>query len=207
MTSARTGITFHTHTALADGLRELFLQLEDRLLLSQPLKVYLAGGMAVHLYTAERVTTDVDAEFGARIKIPEDLAVEIILEDGSTQIVYIDTNYNSSFALMHEDYLDDSIEVDMGVQNIELRVLSPCDLAVSKIARLSDNDREDIASLVRAGLTTAGEIEQRANEAILGFVGGEAMLRANLRDALVLATEAALSREHPDSYEPSGMDM
>jgi len=54
---------FHTRTALADGLRELFKQLEDRLALRDPLNVYLAGGMAVHLYTASRVSTDVDAEF------------------------------------------------------------------------------------------------------------------------------------------------
>jgi hypothetical protein len=41
---------FHTRTALADGLRDLFRQLEERLSLSRPLTVYLAGGMAVHLY-------------------------------------------------------------------------------------------------------------------------------------------------------------
>lgn len=58
---------FHTRTALAEGLRELFKQLEKRLSLRSPLNVYLAGGMAVHLYTASRVTTDVDAEFGARV--------------------------------------------------------------------------------------------------------------------------------------------
>ncbi len=41
---------FHTHTALAEGLRELFVQLEERLSLRSPVNVYLAGGMAVHLY-------------------------------------------------------------------------------------------------------------------------------------------------------------
>jgi len=42
---------FHTQTALAEGLRELFRQLEERLSLRSPVNVYLAGGMAVHLYT------------------------------------------------------------------------------------------------------------------------------------------------------------
>jgi hypothetical protein len=39
--------------------------------------VYLADGMAVHLYTANRVTTDVDAEFGGRVHLPNDLMVEV----------------------------------------------------------------------------------------------------------------------------------
>jgi hypothetical protein len=105
---------FHTHTALANGLRELFKQLEERLSLRRPLKVFLAGGMAVHLYTANRVTTDVDAEFGSRVFIPNDLIVDVALEDGTHESVYFDTNYNSSFALLHEDYLDDAIPLDLG---------------------------------------------------------------------------------------------
>lgn len=181
---------FHTRTALAAGLRELLRQLEERLSLAQPLKVYLAGGMAVHLYTASRVTTDVDAEFGSRVLLPNDLMVEVILEDGSPQVIYLDTNYNPTFALMHEDYLDDAIPVDFGLDNMRVLVLSPVDLAVSKIARLAQNDREDIQALVRLGLTTADEIEERATSALAGYVGGQAMLLLNLRDAVALAREA-----------------
>jgi hypothetical protein len=185
-------IAFHTRTALANGLRDLFKQLEERLSLSRPLTAYLAGGMAVHLYTANRVTTDVDAEFSGRIIIPNDLMVEITLEDGSPQLIYLDTNYNSTFALMHEDYQDDAIFVDLGLEHIQVRVLSPVDLAVSKIARLADNDREDIQELVRLGLTTADEIEQRAKHALVGYIGGQALLQVNLMDALAIArnTEA-----------------
>lgn len=62
-------------------------------------------------------------------------------------------------------------------------------LAVSKIARFADNDRENIAALVRMKLTTADEIEQRTNEALGGFVGGVNMLRFNIRDAVALARE------------------
>lgn len=181
------GAAFHTRTALAKGLQDLFKQLEQRLSLSKPLTVYLAGGMAVHLYTANRVTTDVDAEFSGRVILPNDLMVEITLEDGSPQLIYLDTNYNSTFALMHEDYQDDAIPVDLGLEHIQVKVLSPVDLAVSKIARLADNDREDIRALVRLGLTTANEIERRANSALVGYIGGQALLMANLRDALVIA--------------------
>ncbi|WP_457833067.1 DUF6036 family nucleotidyltransferase, partial [Staphylococcus aureus] len=92
--------------------------------------------------------------------LPNDLMVEVMLEDGTPQVVYLDTNYNSSFALMHEDYLDDAIPIDLGVDQIRVHVLSPVDLAVSKIARFADNDKEDIAALVRLGLTSADAIEQ-----------------------------------------------
>jgi Nucleotidyltransferase of unknown function (DUF6036) len=186
---------FHTRTALAEALRELFKQLEERLALRSPINVYLAGGMAVHLYTASRVTTDVDAEFGSRIFIPSDLIVDVTLEDGTQQSVYFDTNYNSSFALMHEDYLDDAIPLNIGVEQIRLHVLSPVDLAVSKIARFAENDKEDIAELVRLRLTNADEIEQRATSALGGYVGGLAMLRLNLRDAVAMARQVEAQRK------------
>lgn len=184
------GIVFHTGTALADALVELFRQLETRLSLSKPLTAFLAGGMAVHLYTATRVTTDVDAEFSSRVLIPNDIMVETTLEDGSQRLVYFDTNYNSSFALMHEDYLDDAIPIDIGLEHIHVRVLSPVDLAVSKIARFADNDRDDIRDLVRLGLTTADEIEERANSALIGYIGDQSMLRHNIKDAVAIAREA-----------------
>ncbi|QQX83016.1 hypothetical protein JJQ59_11170 [Cupriavidus necator] len=180
---------FHTHTALAEGLRELLTQLERWLSLRRPLTVYLAGGMAVHLYTANRVTTDVDAEFAGRVMLPQDLLVEVELEDGTPQVIYLDTNYNPIFALMHEDYQEDSIAVDLGLEQIRVQVLSPTDLAVSKIARLADNDREDIRALVNAGLTSADKIEDRATNALGGYVGGLEMLKANLRDAVAIARE------------------
>jgi hypothetical protein len=192
------GKMFHTHTALAEGLRKLFKQLEERIALSKPLAVYLAGGMAVHLYTAKRVTTDVDAEFAGRVFIPNDLMVEITMEDGSSQLIYLDTNYNSTFALMHEDYREDAIPVDLGLEHIQVYVLSPVDLAVSKIARLASNDCEDIQELIRLGLTTADEIEQRAKSAVAGYVGGQAALLLNLRDAVALARYAETRREKID---------
>lgn len=196
-------VTFHTHTALAEGLRELFRELEQRLSLRSPISVFLAGGMAVHLYTANRVTTDVDAEFGGRIHLPNDLAVEITLEDGTPQVVYLDTNYNSTFALLHEDYLDDALLVDLGVDQIRMHVLSPVDLAVSKISRFADNDKEDIAALVRLGLTDANEIEARATSALSGYIGGQDMLLCNLRDAVALARQVEAENDESPPAESS----
>ena len=76
---------------------------------------------------------------------------------------------------------------------IKLHVLAPVDLAVSKIARFADNDKEDIVALVRSGLTSADEIESRATDVLAAYVGGQAMLKLNLRDALALARQAETS--------------
>ena len=175
---------FHRTTPLAAGLRRLLEELGRRLELDRPVTLYLAGGMAVHLYTGSRVTTDVDAEFDARIAVPSDLVIQVVLENGRQQALYFDTNYNPMFALMHEEYQEAAIELDLGIERFRTLVLSPLDLAVSKLARFADNDREDVRALVRAGLVTAAGLESRAREALAGFVGGASMVRANVDDAV-----------------------
>src|SRR5882762_566520 len=38
-----------------------------------PIRMYVAGGAALHLYTGERVSRDIDATFSHRIALPENL--------------------------------------------------------------------------------------------------------------------------------------
>ena len=179
----------HTDTALALGLKLLFDKLEQGLELSAPLVVYLAGGMAVHLYTSERVTTDVDAEFSARLAIPSDLLIDVEMENGESVALYFDTNFSPMFGLLHEDYQQDAIGVDLGLKLISVKVLSPIDLAVSKLARYADNDRQDIQQLVRLGLINADEIEERAASALTAFIGGQRMVKLNIDQAVAEARE------------------
>ncbi|MDR0275563.1 MAG: hypothetical protein LBI48_09545 [Burkholderiaceae bacterium] len=181
---------FHTGTALAGALRKILRRLEQEIAPDAPICVYLAGGMAVHLYTGKRVTTDIDAEFSRRIVLPPDLTVDVTLEDGSEKLVYLDGNYNSTFGLMHEDYLEDALPINLGTGKFSVCVLAPVDLAVSKIARLADSDKEDIAELARAGLTTAEAIEQRAREAAKYCAAPPVLLEYNIRDAVEIARQA-----------------
>jgi hypothetical protein len=180
-------IEFATHTELARGLQQLVSELQKRTDLRQPIKMFIAGGMAVHLYTGARVTTDVDAEFSKRILLPSDLVVET--KDGD--MLYLDQSYNSTFALMHENYLEDSIPVPIGTDLIHVYVLSPIDLVVSKIARFSGPDAEDIAGLIARFHINAEEIERRADEALAGYVGNVDYLRMNLRAVLQIAQRQA----------------
>jgi hypothetical protein len=191
-------IKLHTESPLALALRRLLKKLEDSLELSRPITLTLAGGMAAHLYTRHRVTTDVDAEFSARVIIPNGMAVELVDPDfpDAGGSLYIDTNYNSSFALMHEDYLSDAIPVPLdGLKWITVRALCPVDLAVSKIARLRGPDMEDICMLATAGLVTAEEIRARAEEAMVGYIGNPRMLKLNLQDVLNASQEIEGNRE------------
>ena len=197
MSAAAGEFPFHRTTALARGLKRILEALEDRLELDRSVTLHLAGGMAVHLYTGRRVTTDVDAEFDARVAVPDDLVVGVVLENGAEQVLYLDTSYNPMFALMHEDYQDDAIELDLGLRHLRVFVLSPLDLAVSKLARFADNDREDVRALVDAGLVTAAGLESRATEALKGFVGGLSMVRANVRDAVAQAEVIEARRAPP----------
>jgi hypothetical protein len=176
----------HLDTDLARGLAQLFHELEQKLDLQKQVNAYLAGGMAMHLYTGRRFTTDVDAEFDARLLLPADLSVMTKLDDGSDQMLYLDTNYNPTFALMHEDHQVDAQAIDIGTSMLRLHVLSPVDLAVSKLSRFAANDQEDIAILVGAGLTDGESISLRAREALSGYVGNTATLLGHLEAALRL---------------------
>lgn len=184
-------IEFATHTELAEGLRTLIRELEKRTDLREPINMVIAGGMAIHLYTAARVTTDVDAEFSKRILLPSDL----IVETKNGDMLYLDASYNSSFALMHEDYLQDALPVPVGTDLVHVFVLSPLDLVISKIARYSGPDSTDIAEIISRFQIPAAAIERRAEEALGGYVGNSNYLRMNLRD--VLATAERLSMTPP----------
>jgi len=188
--------TLHLDTPFAHGLQRLLQSLEERAELATPVEVFLAGGMAVHLYTGKRVTHDVDVEFGARILIPTDLVVDVDTDAERAQPLFLDANYNPMFSLLHPDYQEDAITVPLRLKALRLRVLAPVDLAVSKMARLADVDREDILDLVRLGLTTSSAIAERAAEALKGYVGNTRFVEANVRDAVAAARALGSAAGH-----------
>src|SRR2546423_12917036 len=97
-----------------------------------PIRMYVAGGAALHFYTGERVSEDIDAVFSRRVALPENLEVAYRDADGAARLLYFDRQYNDSFALLHEDAHDDSLPLTLdGLdQNaLEVRLLSPLDLA------------------------------------------------------------------------------
>jgi hypothetical protein len=154
--------------------------------------MYVAGGAALHFHTGERVSVDVDATFSRRIALPDGLDVAYRDEGGAARLLYFDRQYNDTLGLMHEDAQDDSIPlalegIDPGV--LEVRILTPVDLAVSKLGRFSEQDRADIAALARRGLVTPADLERRAIEALDVCVGDTQRLRGTIASAVeIVAT-------------------
>ena len=146
--------------------------------------LYLAGGLAVNFHCGTRYTEDVDASFSVRnIQLPKDLTVGYKRSDGTDAFIYFDKNYNTSFALLHPEFEARSPEwPGIGNENrtIRLRVLDPLDLAVSKLSRFSDQDREDIFTLASQGYFTAQQLRGHAEEALEYYIGDRRSTRTSM---------------------------
>jgi hypothetical protein len=156
--------------------------------------MYIAGGAALHFHTGSRVSVDVDASFSRRIALPEGLEVAYRDEDGAARMLYFDRQYNDTLGPMHEDAYDDSIPLALGGIDphvLDVRLLTPLDLAVSKLGRFSPQDRADIAVLARRGLIDAEALTRRAFEAVDGYVGDVTRLRGNVEAAARVVTDAS----------------
>ncbi|MGH8704630.1 MAG: DUF6036 family nucleotidyltransferase [Burkholderiales bacterium] len=171
------------------------------------LRMYVAGGAAVHFYTGARITDDVDAAFSRRLLVPDNLEVAYTDRDGKARLLYFDKQYNETFGLVHEDAHADALPLELeGIdrKSVDLRLFSPLDLAVSKLARFAQNDRDDIRALARAGLIGAAELRRRAEEALAGYVGEEGAVRTSIALACGIVSKekprSRRSRRRPPSY-------
>ena len=163
-----------------------------------PVRMFLAGGAALHLYTGVRVSKDIDAAFSHRIALPDDLQVSYRGADGAARVLYFDYQYNDTLALMHDDAREDAALVELpGVDAkvLEVRVLSPVDLAVSKLGRFSEQDRADVVALARAGRLQAAPLRRRAEAALRAYVGDTARVQGAIDIACRLVEAATRSAD------------
>jgi hypothetical protein len=150
---------------------------------SSPIRMFVAGGVAVHYYTGVRPTRDVDAVFSHKMLLPADLDVNYLDANGTPRLLYFDRQYNDTFGLLHEDANDDSVSIclpGVDAKKLDVRLLSPLDVAVSKLARFENHDRTDILALAEAGLITGRQLRRRAEEALAAYVGNVAGVRVSL---------------------------
>lgn len=150
----------------------------------EPIVMYLAGGLAVNYYCGNRVTGDVDASFSKRMSLDySELIVDFLDANGKPTQLFFDATYSPTLGPMHEDYENDSQEW-LGIGNerrlVKLRVLSPVDLAVSKLGRFEGPDRSDIKELAEHGYFTEEEFRERAEAAASYFVGNVRRLRTTI---------------------------
>jgi hypothetical protein len=185
-------------SAIVDRIAASLVGLPQR---APPIKMYVAGGAALHFYTGERVSRDIDAAFSHRIALPENLEVAYRDADGAARLLYFDRQYSDTFALMHEDAYEDSVALSLEASDssrLEVRLLSALDLAVSKLGRFSSQDRDDIAALARRKLISSAALRRRAEDALHGYVGDTARVQGSIELAcrIVADTEKRGTKGH-----------
>lgn len=136
-----------------------------------PVKAYLTGGGAVHYYCNSRVSDDIDLIMQYAVKIPEDLFVVWLNEEGTLEQVHYDHTYNSTLGLLHEDYEDRAVLMTTIDEKFEINLLSPVDLIISKLSRFAQNDVEDIINIIKTGKVDKDELFELATDAISVGVG------------------------------------
>lgn len=174
---------------IVDRIRRSLASLPARV---RPVRMYVAGGAALHLYTGERVSRDIDATFSHRIALPENLEVAYRDADGAARVLYLDRQYSDTFGLRHGDAYDDSVPLTLsGVDAtvLEVRLLSALDLAVSKLGRFSSQDREDIETLARHKLISSGTLRRRSEEAVRAYVGDTARVQGAIETAVRIVSD------------------
>lgn len=163
-----------------------------------PVRMFVAGGAAVHLYTGDRISLDIDASFSHRLLLPVDLEVSYRAADGAAQLLYFDRQHNDAFALIHPQAREDSVALTLeGIDpgTLDIRLLAALDLAVSKINRLAEHDREDLVSLTRHRLIGAGELRRRAEEAARSYVGNARAKQVSIDLACRIVADAEARRQ------------
>ena len=175
------------YSELTAALREMLDRMEVSLRASDysgpAVMMYVAGGIAVNYHCGTRYTEDVDASFSRRFVLPRELTVNYRRRDGTEAFVYFDHNYNTSFALLQEGFEERSVPwagIDDAGRLLYLRVLTPLDLAVSKLARFSEQDRAYIFALAAEGLISAGELRSHALAAMGNYIGDKRPLLTSI---------------------------
>jgi len=140
----------------------------------------------------------VDAVFSNRVLLKEDIEVSYPDPDGRARLLYLDRRSNDTLGLLHEKAYEDSQPVTIpGVDKrlIDVKVLSPIDLAVTKLFRFADQDREDIELLAKRGLIDSASLRKRAEEALGGYVGDVGSVRTSIDIACRLIDSVRPSRK------------
>lgn len=156
-----------------------------------PLRAYVAGGIAVNYHTGHRMSDDVDIKWSHRVGIPPDLQIfDVPDPDDPSDVRFItmDGSFSDVFGSFPPDWEDNAPEVaESG--DIIIHVMDPTDLAVSKVARFQDRDREDIRQLALHGLIDPEIFATRMQEALDFYVGDTTFIQHNAADAIAIVKD------------------
>ncbi|MCE9653560.1 MAG: hypothetical protein K8Q89_11010 [Nitrosarchaeum sp.] len=143
----------------------------------KPMIIVAVGGTAMTLVNAKPSTLDVDFtiaqgydEFSRLLKeIPHGFKVDHY-PDG---VVFTQ--------MLPDDYVKKSKKIKK-MKNILLMTLDPLDIIVTKIGRLNERDKEDIATCIKKFHITKTQIKKRAKQVV--YVGREENYEINLNHVM-----------------------
>ncbi len=194
-------MNIHNDSPITIAILKLFKELEDWLiqhhenLPNGAVKAFIFGGCAFHIHTNARGSNDIDAEIQAISQLKKE---DIFLFLENNDIEFLDTNdletnlefdsgFNTSLASIDPDY-DNRVIALVYDSIVEVYLVSGLDLAVSKLARLSDRDIQDIQELYRKNKFSIEEFEKSANNAKDYYATPE-QLDSNIRYMVSLLSE------------------
>lgn len=140
-------------TEIAQEIWQLFREIEEEMQLRAPLNMYLAGGAAMHLYDGERVPRDVDAIVDAR---HWGLAPRFCVPSPR---LALDPGYFETKSCLPERFRDRATRLDVGTSLLQLHVVSPVDLAISKLYFFPGVHERDVRKLLELGLISSTELQ------------------------------------------------
>jgi hypothetical protein len=147
--------------------------------LRRKIMLVAAGGTAMTLLDLKPSTIDIDFT-GPSDDIREFNLVQKKIAHGFKIDTWSDGAVFSQ--ILPEDYLAKSIGISTKLRNIDLRVLHPMDIVVTKIGRLNERDLQDIeACIAKFGLKKS-QIESRART--VQYAGNEEVYNTNLKVVL-----------------------
>lgn len=188
--------TIQPETALGQALVAFFDVLEPLFAGGDKgvFRVVVFGGCAVHVHTQTRGSADIDAEITSHGYAEKSEVIALLDEDayifsdeeGISQVLERDSNFNTTLGPLHEDYEDRIIRLvtQSNIPNVEVYIASAIDVAISKLGRFGDRDQQDIQSLLKLPYVDIDEFERLAQEAINYYVGNQSQISGNLKVVL-----------------------
>lgn len=194
-------MTIYSNSPITIAILKLFQELENYIsknhknLPNGAVKAFIFGGCAFHIHTNARGSNDIDAEIQAIQQLKkhdivvflENNDVEYLDDNNLETNLEFDRSFNTSLASVDPDYLERAIPL-VANRIVEVYLVSGLDLAISKLARLSDRDIEDIKELYLNGKFSLEAFKKSANNAEMYYATPK-QLHSNIQYIVSILSE------------------
>ena len=194
-------MTIYSNSPITIAILKLFQELENYILKNHKnlpngaVKAFIFGGCAFHIHTNARGSNDIDAEIQAIQQLKkhdivvflENNDVEYLDDNNLETNLEFDRSFNTSLASVDPDYPERAIPL-VANRIVEVYLVSGLDLAISKLARLSDRDIEDIKELYLNSKFSLETFKKSANNAEMYYATPE-QLHSNIQYIVSILSE------------------